>query len=131
MSARKTKPATKSAAMSLIEARTAALSAAIDAWRDRYASDLSVTQYTIAAAVGASQPTVAKYMRRLGWPEQSRSMGVKRCLHARFGEHVKKAPKMPAPPPPPPAVASSIWCLAAGRLVSTTRRGGKHIEVRA
>lgn len=107
---------------------------AILAWRRPYEADPSVTHYTIAAAVGVTQPTVSRHARIDGWaPDADVAQARRSAARRKAGgkpSSTRRPPK-PAPAFQPAASPASIWQLAAGKSVSTVRQGGRHVEVSA
>ena len=92
------------------------ITARLAPWRELYETDPTVSQASIAASVGLCVRTVNVYARRLGWRGCAKRRG---------------ASLTPAATTPAGSAAPSIWALAQGVGVSTSRHGGRHVEVRA
>ena len=95
------------------------ITALLAPWRELYETDPTVSQARIAASVGLCVRTVNVYTRRLGW---------RGCAKRRGTPGTSSAPVATAPAG---SAAPSIWALAQGIGVSTSRHGGRHVEVRA
>lgn len=120
---------------------------AISAWREAYETDPMVTHYTIAEAIGVTQPTVTKRVARMGWvvPDDvasARKNGHKNKRSRKPDALVSSVWQLAAPGGKPvsaergdqPAEAkapASVWQFADGKRVTTTRQDGRHVEVEA
>lgn len=101
--------------------RNEAKHAALLSWRDRYLTDATITQRTIAAAVGLSREYVGSTIRANGW---ARSVEV--TIQARqIGAHETRMRNIARRPALTDADLSravpSVWAAAAGRAVTTCR----------
>lgn len=106
--------------------RNEAKHAALQAWQERYQTDPTVTQNTIAEAVGLSREYVGTNIRLLGW---NRPLSV--TLEAReIGRHAERM-RSHALRPKLTSVdifraVPSIWAAGRGIAITTSR---PHIEV--
>lgn len=109
-----------------------ALVDAIQAWRQAYETDPLVTHYTIAAAIGVTQPTVSKRVRRLGWVVPEAVARTRKGAKPKVSSKARYRAERGLAPPRVHAQAcapASVFQLALGRLVTTVRHGGRHVEV--
>jgi hypothetical protein len=117
--------------------RTEEQTAAIESWRVRYETDPAVTYKQIGAEAGVSEHLVRSYANAAGWcraPEVHAAMlaAAERANAARWaGKPRKSAKENKHREYIKPEAYPSIWHLARGVRVSTTRHGGQHIEVSA
>lgn len=107
---------------------------AIQAWRSAYETDPLVTHYTIAAAIGVTQPTVSKLVRRLGWVVPDAVARTRKGAKPKVSSKASYRAERGLAPPRSNTQAcapASVWDYGSCAAVITRRGQHQRIEVSA